>query len=296
MAKLGNLASRILVAAVAAPALAVIFYLDNPVYTWALIFAATFIAMHEFFAMTLRDSADRTASLICGMIASAAFYWLDRGVLLDLTGNAALAASGTALTVILTVLPIGIYYLFRFGEMATVATRVAYSITGIAYVGLLFGFVPLIKRDFGPAGGDVIVLLLMIAWVGDTGAYFAGRFLGKSKLYPAVSPNKTWAGAVGGLAASVVAAGATKLGLSALHDPPSLMHALTWLDVVLLAAPGAVLGQIGDLFESMLKRSTGIKDSGSLLPGHGGILDRVDAVLFLAPYVYLYLVIRGALV
>jgi phosphatidate cytidylyltransferase len=296
VAKLGNLASRILVAAVAAPALGFIFYLDNPVYTWVLIFGATFIALHEFFGMTLRDRTDRTASLICGMVASAAFYWLDRGVLLDLTGNAALASSGTALTVILTVLPIGIYYLFRFGEMATVATRVAYSITGIAYVGLLFSFVPLIKRDFGPAGGDVIVILLVIAWVGDTGAYFAGRFLGKSKLYPAVSPNKTWAGAVGGLAASVASAAAVKVLLSALHDPPSLVHSLTWLDVLLLAAPGAVLGQIGDLFESLLKRSTGIKDSGSLLPGHGGILDRVDAVLFLAPYVYVYLVIRGALV
>lgn len=296
MANIGNLASRILVAAVAAPALGFVFYLDNPVYTWVLIFGATFIALHEFFGMTLRDPTDRTASLICGMIASAAFYWLDRGVLLDLTGNAALASSGPALTVILTVLPIGIYYLFRFGEMATVATRVAYSITGIAYVGLLFSFVPLIKRDFGPAGGDVIVILLMIAWVGDTGAYFAGRFLGKSKLYPAVSPNKTWAGAVGGLAASVVSAGAVTVFLSALQDPPSLVHSLTWLDVLLLAAPGAVLGQIGDLFESLLKRSTGIKDSGSLLPGHGGILDRVDAVLFLAPYVYLYLVIRGALV
>lgn len=295
MAKLGNLASRVMVAAVAAPALGFIFYRDNPVYTWLLIFAATFIALHEFFGMTLRDATDRTASLICGMVATAAFYWLDRNVLLDLTGNAALAASGPALTVILTVLPIAIYYLFRFGEMATVATRAAYSITGIVYVGLLFSFVPLIKREFGPAGGDVIVILLMIAWVGDTGAYFAGRFLGKRKLYPAVSPNKTWAGAVGGLVASVVSAGAVKILLAGLHDAPSLVHALTWLDVLLLAAPGAVLGQIGDLFESLLKRSTGIKDSGSLLPGHGGILDRVDAVLFLAPYVYLYLVIRGAL-
>jgi phosphatidate cytidylyltransferase len=170
-----------------------------------------------------------------------------------------------------------------------------HSLTGIVYVGLLFHFVALIKRDFGPAGGDVIVLVLMVAWVGDTGAYFAGRYLGKRKLYAAVSPKKTWAGAIGGVAASALAAAVTKVGLSAIHQAPSLMHELTWLDVFLLAVPGAILGQIGDLFESLLKRATGIKDSSSLLPGHGGILDRVDAVLFLAPYVYLYLIIRGAL-
>jgi phosphatidate cytidylyltransferase len=292
VAKLGNLASRALVAAVAAPLLVLIFYRDNPVYTWALIFGASVLSMREFFGMTLSDPRDRTASLICGAIAIAAFYWLD---LILPKAHGALAGNGSTLTVVLTVLPIAIYYLFRFRDMPTAAMRTAYSITGIAYVGLLFTFVPLIKRDFGPSGGDVIVLLLMIAWMGDTGAYFAGRYLGKRKLYPAVSPNKTWAGAVGGLVASTLSAAATKVGLSALHDAPSLMHQLTWLDVFLLAAPGAVIGQIGDLFESLLKRSTGIKDSGSLLPGHGGMLDRLDAVLFLAPYVYLYLVIRGAL-
>jgi phosphatidate cytidylyltransferase len=295
VAQIGNLASRFLVAAVAAPLLGFLFYLDSPLYTWALIFVASIVAMDELYRMTLPDPRDRVASLICGSVTMLAFYWLDQDTLLAATGNAALAASGATLTLVLTVIPIGLYYLFRFGDMASVAARVAHSITGIVYVGLLFQFVPLIKRDFGPAGGDVIVFLLMVAWVGDTGAYFAGRYLGKRKLYVAVSPKKTWAGAVGGVAASALAAVATKLGLSALHQAPSLMHELTWLDVFLLAVPGAILGQLGDLFESLLKRSTGIKDSSSLLPGHGGVLDRVDAVLFLAPYVYLYLIIRGAL-
>jgi phosphatidate cytidylyltransferase len=295
VAQIGNLASRFLVAVVAAPLLALVFYLDSPVYTWAFIFVASIVAMDELYRMTLPDPRDRLASLICGSVAMAAFYWLDQDRLLAATGNAALAGSGGTITLVLTVIPIGIYYLFRFGDMASAAARVAHSITGIVYVGLLFQFIPLIKRDFGPAGGDVIVFVLMVAWVGDTGAYFAGRYLGKRKLYVAVSPKKTWAGAVGGVAASALAAVATKLGLSALHQAPSLMHELTWLDVFLLAVPGAILGQIGDLFESLLKRSTGIKDSSSLLPGHGGVLDRVDAVLFLAPYVYLYLIIRGAL-
>jgi phosphatidate cytidylyltransferase len=134
------------------------------------------------------------------------------------------------------------------------------------------------------SGSDVVVLIFLIAWVGDTGAYFAGRFLGNRKLYPAVSPKKTWAGAIGGLVGSVIAAAVLKvLRLDAV---------LTWVDVFLLAVPAAMLGQLGDLAESLLKRSVGVKDSGSLLPGHGGILDRIDAVLFIAPYTYLYLVLR----
>jgi phosphatidate cytidylyltransferase len=101
-----------------------------------------------------------------------------------------------------------------------------------------------------------------------------------------VSPKKTWAGAWGGLAGSVVGVAALKL-ISA--------HFLSWVDVALIAIPGGILGQLGDLTESLIKRSVGVKDSGGLLPGHGGILDRIDAVLFIAPYVYGYLVVRAAL-
>lgn len=295
MAKLGNLASRVLVAVVAAPLLILVFYQDPPVYTWLLVFAATLVALHEFFAMTLPDAVDRRASLLCGALSAAALYWLDPTLLARLTGQAGLAASGSTVTIFLAVVPISLYYLFRFGDMATAGARLAASIMGIVYVGLLLTFVALIKRDFGPSGGDVVIFVLVVTWTGDTGAYFAGRFLGKSKLYPAVSPKKTWAGAVGGLAVSTAAAAGLKLGLPAIHGVAGLMGSLTWVDVLALAVPGAMLGQMGDLIESLVKRSTGVKDSGALLPGHGGILDRVDAVLLLAPYVYLYLTFRPAL-
>ena len=125
--------------------------------------------------------------------------------------------------------------------------------------------------------------MLLIAWFGDTGGYFGGRFFGKTKLYEAVSPKKTWAGAIGGMLGSVLAV----VLLKEVH-----LHQLTWIDVVLIGVPGSILGQMGDLAESLLKRSVGVKDSGALLPGHGGMLDRIDAVLFIAPYVYLYLYIR----
>jgi phosphatidate cytidylyltransferase len=141
----------------------------------------------------------------------------------------------------------------------------------------------MLKRIDPNQAGDTVVLVLLVAWFADTGAYFAGRFLGNAKLYPAVSPKKTWAGAWGGLAGSVL--GVTVLKLITAHW-------LTWVDVFAIAIPGGVLGQLGDLAESLIKRSVGVKDSGTLLPGHGGILDRIDAVIFIAPYVYCYLVIK----
>jgi phosphatidate cytidylyltransferase len=123
-------------------------------------------------------------------------------------------------------------------------------------------------------------MALVTAWLGDTGAYFAGKYLGKAKLYPAVSPKKTVEGAIGGLAASVVFGGV-------LARQWYLPEIPAW-DAILVAAVGGILGQGGDLAESLIKRSTGVKDSGGVVPGHGGILDRVDALILTSTVVYLY--------
>ena len=290
MAKLGNLASRFLVAIVVLPLVLLIIYMDRHEPTWLLATVAMVLAMYEFFVMTLPDDkTDRVVSTLAGIAAAAALYWLSPVAMAEISGSAAskiLATNGPFFVLIIAVIPITLYYLFRFGDMNTVAPRIAYSITGIVYVGLLLTFLAMVKRDFGPSGGDLIVFILVVAWVGDTGAYFAGRFLGKRKLYPEVSPKKTWAGAVGGLAASAAGGALVKL---------VVMDSMPWIDVFALSIPGAALGQMGDLVESMIKRSTGVKDSGAILPGHGGMLDRVDAVLFLAPYVYAYMMIRAAL-
>jgi len=133
--------------------------------------------------------------------------------------------------------------------------------------------------------GNWNLIVLVIAWLSDTGGYFAGRFLGKSKLYEAVSPKKTWAGAYGGIAGSLLGVIAMKL---------LFLDWLGWFDVAAIAVAGGVIGQLGDLAESLIKRSVGVKDSGALLPGHGGILDRIDAVLFIAPLVYGYILVKIA--
>jgi phosphatidate cytidylyltransferase len=279
---LGNLASRFLVAVVAAPILLGLIYWDRPEPFWAVIFVAALLAMGEFFAMTMSDAADRRAPLVIGGLGTAGLYWLHPAAL-GMSESTDLAYAGTSIALVVAVLGVFLYFLFRFGDMATAGSRMAFALTGIVYAGFLTVFVPMCKRDLGSAGPDIVLLIFLIAWVGDTGAYFAGRFLGDSKLYPAVSPKKTWAGAVGGLAGAGGPGAGPKV---------QRRHPRSWVDVVLIAIPGGILGQLGDLAESLLKRSVGVKDSGTLLPGHGGILDRIDAVLFIAPYTYLYLMIR----
>jgi phosphatidate cytidylyltransferase len=287
---LGNLAQRFLVALVAVPILLVLLYYHRPEPTWLLIFAASLVAMHELFAMLL-PAPDRRAALVLGGVAVAAFYWLDPGALAVYGAKAprallAGAAAGSTVPLVLAVVAPGLYFLFRFRDIPSVAGRYAATVTGIVYAGYLTTYLAKLKLIDPRHGGDTVLIVLIVAWVADTGGYFAGRFLGKAKLYPAVSPKKTWAGGWGGLAGSIVGAAALKL-ISA--------NWLSWPDVLLIAIPGGILGQLGDLAESLIKRSVGVKDSGALLPGHGGLLDRIDAVLFIAPYAYGYFVISRAL-
>ena len=285
---LGNLAQRFLVALVAVPILLIVLYYHRPEPTWALIFGASLIAMNELFAMLL-PAEDRRAALVMGGVAVAAFYWLDQTALAAY-GDALPAVvvramlAGPTIPLILTVVVPGLYFLFRFRDIPSVAGRYAATVTGIVYAGYLTTYLAKLKLVDPHHAGDTVVLVLLVAWLADTGGYFAGRFLGNAKLYAAVSPKKTWAGAWGGIAGSVIGVAALKLVMA---------DYLTWLDVGLIAIPGGILGQLGDLTESLIKRSAGVKDSGALLPGHGGLLDRIDAVLFIAPYVYGYLVLRG---
>jgi phosphatidate cytidylyltransferase len=280
---LGNLAQRFLVAVVAAPLIIAILFYERVEPTWALIFVASLLAMNEFFGMTL-PKEDRRPALILGGLACAAFFWIDPIALAPLGAKAsAFGLSGPTLALLLAVVAPGLYYLFRFRDIPTVAGRYTATVAGIVYAGFLMTFLALFKREPGE-GGKLVLLVLLIAWLADTGGYFAGRFLGDKKLYEAVSPKKTWAGAYGGLAGSLLGVIGVKL---------FLITGFSWLDVVLIAVPGGILGQTGDLAESLIKRSVGVKDSGALLPGHGGILDRIDAVLFIAPYVYFYVHVRS---
>jgi phosphatidate cytidylyltransferase len=173
--------------------------------------------------------------------------------------------------------------LIKVDPTSGASARAAWSVAGPAYMGGLFGTITLLFRQ--PHGGEWVLLAMLFAFWSDTAGYFVGKAYGKHRLYYAVSPNKTIEGAIGGLLGALVG------GLIAHFW---FLPQLSLGAVFILAPVGAAAGQLGDLCESLIKRSTGVKDSGKLLPGHGGLLDRVDALLFSSAVVYLYTFFFGA--
>jgi phosphatidate cytidylyltransferase len=178
--------------------------------------------------------------------------------------------------------------LWRRGPDGKPLDAIAITLLGVVYCGGALG-VAYLLRDFPYAIGTpgklaVVAFPIVMCWATDIGAYFIGRAVGGPKLLPAVSPGKTISGAVGGLLVTVAAAWAYQRW--ALR--PFAELAFTPMGLVGFAVSISASGQIGDLVESMLKRSAGIKDSSSLLPGHGGFLDRLDSVLFALPVAYVW--------
>lgn len=165
--------------------------------------------------------------------------------------------------------------IFRFGDNPELLAPLPWEILGIFWIGIPLSCLGMLRMD--PDGVAWVFLTLLLVASGDTGAYYAGRFFGKRKLAPAISPAKTLEGFFGGVGVTIVMAAG--FGLFFLPEV-SLLPLLATGFVTALIAP------LGDLFESMQKRAAGIKDSGNILPGHGGILDRIDALLFAAPVVW----------
>lgn len=161
----------------------------------------------------------------------------------------------------------------------------AVAVLATTYVGMLTGSLIRLRNDF-PEGWKLVFFLLLVVWLGDSGAYYVGKKFGKRKLSPRISPKKTIEGLAGGMATSIVAA--VVIHFTFFQNFP-LHHAI--IAGVLLSFAGVV----GDLAESMWKRSADVKDSGTLLPGHGGFLDRFDSILFTAPILYCYwtLIVHG---
>ncbi|MDF1544261.1 MAG: phosphatidate cytidylyltransferase [bacterium] len=164
---------------------------------------------------------------------------------------------------------------------AELYSRHATLVWAVCYIGLLYPYVYKVGTEFETvSGGDLLLFLFALVWAGDTAAMGFGKWLGKHKLAPSVSPNKTVEGFLGHILFCLA------IGIAAHY----LLLTQVTLPLVLGAAVGvSILGQLGDLVESMWKRSIGIKDSSALIPGHGGVLDRFDSLLFGAPFLFFYL-------
>lgn len=264
-----NLAVRFATAAVGAPLILVLLYRGAPWGFFLLVLGASIVGAWELFNMTHpRDRVSQVFGVLLTAGVAGATYAGGSDARILFTAVVLVALAGPLLTLV------------RLGEMETAALRACAMSMGPLFAGMPLATLALLRRDLGDGvGPGFVVMAIMFAWFADTGGYFAGRFLGKHKLYEAVSPKKTVEGAIGGLAGSVLGAVLAHFwflpSLSLAHGVP-------------LALVAGALGQAGDLGESLIKRSTGVKDSGAIVPGHGGILDRVDALIVTSTITYLY--------
>jgi len=200
-------------------------------------------------------------------------------LLLFLLSTFILEAVSVEIGVFAVLLAIPALYVFSRNEVNQALPGSAVCVLGTLYIGMLGGAMIRLRLDFADVGSKLVFFLVIVVWAGDAGAYYVGRRFGKTRLSPRISPKKTVEGGAGGVLASLLAAAIVHFTF---FPQFPLGHALV------AAALLSVTGVIGDLAESLWKRSADVKDSGTLLPGHGGFLDRCDSVLFTAPILYTY--------
>lgn len=185
----------------------------------------------------------------------------------------------TLAAIALLFLIFGLLFLFRIRDIADAAREVSYAILAFIYVPFMLMHLVILRQ--ARFGVEWLLVIMLIVMSGDSAAYYIGSAFGKNRLYPLVSPKKSIEGALGGVAGSICGTLLAKF---------TFFPQLTMSDALITAIVIGILGQSGDLFESMLKRSFGVKDSGTIFPGHGGVLDRLDSILFAAPATCYYAV------
>jgi len=295
---------RLVTAAVGIPALALVVWLGDPVFS---VVVAALAALAAIEVCDLARSKGLTPSRIVASVLSAALVLSHFGFsalwsMPEYIPLLVLTAGISVLALILTFFPIQSIR-DRNGETPSPlmgegwgegekprsttgyvkASNAGLTLAAVIYPGALLAHAPLLRG--GEQGLEWIVLLLVVTFSTDTGAFFVGKAIGKRPLAPTISPNKTWEGAIGGFVAAILAAFIAAWLLNIDAGLPL---------IAVLGALMGVVGQAGDLFESKLKRLADVKESGSLLPGHGGVLDRLDSVVFNLALVY-YFVMGGVL-
>jgi len=176
-------------------------------------------------------------------------------------------------------LAFALLFLFRIRDITTAARDIAYAVLGFLYIPFLLMHLVMLHRT--AYGWQWLLVLMLIVMTNDSAAFYTGSAFGRHRLYPLVSPKKSIEGALGGLVGSICGTMLAKA---------TFFPQLTLADALVTAVVIGILGQAGDLFESMLKRSFGVKDSGCSIPGHGGVLDRMDSIIFAAPAMYYYVI------
>ncbi len=264
-----NLAQRTITAVIGIPIVGALTYLGGWVFVGLVAFVL-WIAQYEFYKLQgdLMDVRHIVAGLVLGALVVVAQY--DVPVLADV-----------AVVALIVFLMVDAFQI----KNPDVWRQSAWMIAGVVYPALIFSYFVPLRTEWAGLLTDIEQMniplsLLIMVWVTDTFAFAFGKTLGKRPLAPVISPKKTWEGAVGGYFGAVLAMAVMKL---------TMLPFVSWVDVVASASIVGVGGQIGDLVQSRLKRTCGVKDSGTFLPGHGGILDRIDGLILVVPLYYLYL-------
>lgn len=234
----------------------------------------------EFYGLVKQNTADPnvTAGLINGGLLYIAFALLAYKDLSGLSVSNSIIA-GHQLLLLLPVFAAVIFVAELYRKKEAPVTNIAYAFFGIIFTVVPFIFFHALAYLTNSFNFHFPLAFLIILWTNDTGAYLSGYFFGRTKLFERHSPKKTWEGFAGGVILSAVAAYILSL----------YYHDLKWSNWIVVAILISCVGTLGDLVESMFKRSINVKDSGGILPGHGGLLDRFDGLLLAAPIVYTYL-------
>lgn len=257
---MSNLAKRTITGAIYVLSVVLAIYLDKKV-TSIYFFVVSMIGLWEFYQVS-KAKGDIKPNKYVGFLLGILTYCMFASLVFD----------GILLKIGMLGCILIFFYLLVYElliEPNHPFTNIAYTVLGVVYVVVPFGFVNLIVHYYNVSYAPILMSLFIFVWCNDTFAYLVGRKLGKHKLFERISPKKTWEGSLGGLVFTIISAVVVSL----------FFKELSVLEFVLIAVAVAVVGTFGDLIESMFKRQMGVKDSGNILPGHGGILDRFDSMI-----------------
>jgi phosphatidate cytidylyltransferase len=248
------------------PPIILIIGLGPPLILVLLVMCAITIGLGEYYRLTLPDSKaiEKWIGIGIGIILSLFMVYGDSEV--------------KRILVVLVLLIISLLFMITSKDLSTTTTKIGIMFFGIFYIGFLLSHILMINLI--EDGKKWVLFLIITVWSGDVLALLFGSFWGRHKLYPKISPNKTFEGLLGALIGPVIS-GTIYSWL--------LLPSLDRMKCIFLAIGIGLFGQLGDFTESMIKRSANVKDSGSLIPGHGGMLDRVDSFLFSSPFLYFFI-------
>ena len=264
---ISNTAVRIIVSAIAIPVVVVVSYLGG-YFFFVFVLGIAVISFYEFWLFARNKEIN--SNLFLGILS----------LIIIITNSFRNFIDFYAL-LLWIILILTIVELFR--NKGSAINNLGSALLGVLYIGL-FASALVSIREFYPEeylqGGLLVVAILFSIWICDSAAFFGGTAFGKHKLFPRVSPKKSWEGAVFGLLFAVAAMISSKA---------IFLDFISWKDAIIIGIIIGIVGQLGDLIESLFKRDAGLKDSSEFIPGHGGVFDRFDSLLYVAPVVFLYI-------